>query len=110
MIREERLLKVLRAPHVSEKASTAMEKSNTIVLKVAKDATKAEIKAAVQKLFEVEVEVVNTLVVKGKVKRHGQRIGRRSDWKKRIGRRSDWKKAYVTLKEGQNLDFVGGAE
>ena len=74
-----------------------MEKSNTIVLKVAKDATKAEIKAAVQKLFEVEVEVVNTLVVKGKVKRHGQRIGRRSDWKK----------AYVTLKEGQNLDFVG---
>ncbi|EEY8845968.1 50S ribosomal protein L23 [Escherichia coli] len=98
MIREERLLKVLRAPHVSEKASTAMEKSNTIVLKVAKDATKAEIKAAVQKLFEVEV--VNTLVVKGKVKRHGQRIGRRSDWKK----------AYVTLKEGQNLDFVGGAE
>ncbi|EGD9198363.1 50S ribosomal protein L23 [Escherichia coli] len=112
MIREERLLKVLRAPHVSEKASTAMEKSNTIVLKVAKDATKAEIKAAVQKLFEVEVEVVNTLVVKGKVKRHGQRIGRRSDWKhgQRIGRRSDWKKAYVTLKEGQNLDFVGGAE
>ncbi|HAI6900400.1 TPA: 50S ribosomal protein L23 [Escherichia coli] len=102
MIREERLLKVLRAPYVSEKASTAMEKSNTIVLKVAKDATKAEIKAAVQKLFEVEVEVevVNTLVVKGKVKRHGQRIGRRSDWKK----------AYVTLKEGQNLDFVGGAE
>ncbi|SQB37124.1 50S ribosomal protein L2 [Citrobacter koseri] len=99
MIREERLLKVLRAPHVSEKASTAMEKTNTIVLKVAKDATKAEIKAAVQKLFEVEVEVVNTLVVKGKVKRHGQRIGRRSDWKK----------AYVTLKEGQNLDFVGGA-
>ncbi|EPL6870939.1 50S ribosomal protein L23 [Klebsiella oxytoca] len=118
MIREERLLKVLRAPHVSEKASTAMEKTNTIVLKVAKDATKAEIKAAVQKLFEVEVEVVNTLVVKGKVKRHGQRIGRRSDWNKgkvkrhgqRIGRRSDWKKAYVTLKEGQNLDFVGGAE
>ena len=100
MIREERLLKVLRAPHVSEKASTAMEKSNTIVLKVAKDATKAEIKAAVQKLFEVEVEVVNTLVVKGKGKRHGQRIGRRSDGKK----------AYVTLKEGQNLDFVGGAE
>lgn len=67
MIREERLLKVLRAPHVSEKASTAMEKTNTIVLKVAKDATKAEIKAAVQKLFEVEVEVVNTLVVKGKL-------------------------------------------
>ena len=97
MIREERLLKVLRAPHVSEKASAAMEKSNTIVLKVAKDATKAEIKAAVQKLFEVEVEDVNTLVVKGKVKRHGQRVGRRSDWKK----------AYVTLKEGQNRNNNG---
>jgi large subunit ribosomal protein L23 len=77
-----------------------MEKTNTIVLKVANDATKAEIVAAVEKLFEVEVKDVNTLVVKGKVKRQGQRIGRRSDWKK----------AYVTLKEGQNLDFAGGAE
>ena len=100
MIREERQLKVLRAPHVSEKASTAMEKNNTIVLKVAKDATKAEIKAAVSKLFEVEVEDVNTLLVKGNVKRHGQRVGRRSDWQK----------AYVTLKEGQNLYFISGAE
>lgn len=100
MIREERLLKVLRAPHVSEKASTAMKKTNTIVLKVATDATKAEIVAAVQKLFEVEVRDVNTLVVKGKTKRHGQRVGRHRNWKK----------AYVTLKEGQNLDFVGGAE
>lgn len=100
MIREERLLKVLRAPHVSEKASTAMEKSNTIVLKVAKDATKAEIKAAVQKLFEVEVEVVNTLVVKGKLNV--------TDSVSVIV--ANWKKAYVTLKEGQNLDFVGGAE
>ncbi len=61
MIREERLLKVLRAPHVSEKSVYCDGKTNTIVLKVAKDATKAEIKAAVQKLFEVEVEVVNTL-------------------------------------------------
>ena len=52
------------------------------------------------RLFEVEVNDVRTLVVKGKTKRHGQRIGRRSDWKK----------AYVTLKEGQNLDFIGGAE
>jgi large subunit ribosomal protein L23 len=98
MIREERLLKILRAPHVSEKASAAMEKHNTIVLKL--EATKAEIKAAVHKLFEVEVIDVRTLVVKGKTKRHGQRIGRRSDWKK----------AYVTLKEGQNMDFIGGAE
>lgn len=66
MIREERLLKVLRAPHVSEKASMAMEKNNTIVLKVATDATKAEIKAAVKKLFEVEVDTVRTWLLKGK--------------------------------------------
>ncbi|QZY50178.1 50S ribosomal protein L23 [Escherichia coli] len=99
MIREERLLKVLRAPHVSEKASTAMEKSNTIVLKVAKDATKAEIKAAVQKLFEVEVEVVNTLVVKGKLNVTDS-----------VSVVVATGKSYVTLKEGQNLDFVGGAE
>ncbi|AVQ87486.1 50S ribosomal protein L23 [Plesiomonas shigelloides subsp. oncorhynchi] len=100
MIREERLLKVLRAPHISEKATMAAETQNTIVFKVAKDATKAEIKAAVEKLFEVEVKDVRTLILKGKVKRHGARVGRRSDLKK----------AYVTLKEGQNLDFVGGAE
>lgn len=100
MIREERLLKVLRAPHISEKASMLTEKTNTLVLKVAKEATKAEVKAAVEKLFEVEVADVRTLIVKGKVKRHGQRVGRRSDWKK----------AYVTLKEGQNLDLAGGAE
>ncbi|GLO62112.1 50S ribosomal protein L23 [Vibrio sp. MACH09] len=100
MITEERLLKVLRAPHISEKATMAAEKANTIVFKVAKDATKKEIKAAVEKLFEVEVKSVNTLVLKGKTKRQGQREGRRSDVKK----------AYVTLKEGQDLDFVGGAE
>jgi len=100
MIIEERLLKVLRAPHISEKATMTAEKANTIVFKVAKDATKKEIKAAVEKLFEVEVKTVNTLILKGKTKRQGQREGRRSDVKK----------AYVTLKEGQDLDFVGGAE
>ncbi|AEW44776.1 50S ribosomal protein L23 [Serratia symbiotica str. 'Cinara cedri'] len=100
MIREERLLKVLRAPHVSEKASTAMEKSNTIILHVAINASKPEIKAAVQKLFIVKVEDVNTLVIKGKEKHHN----------KRAGRRSDWKKAYVTLTEGQNMDFISGTE
>ncbi|MFC1237092.1 50S ribosomal protein L23 [Vibrio sp. DW001] len=100
MMTEERLLKVLRAPHISEKATMAAEKANTIVFKVAKDATKREIKAAVEKLFEVEVKTVNTLILKGKTKRQGQREGRRSDVKK----------AYVTLKEGQDLDFVGGAE
>ncbi|MDT9587653.1 MAG: 50S ribosomal protein L23 [Candidatus Arsenophonus melophagi] len=100
MIREEQLLKVLRAPHVSEKASTAMEKDNTIVLKVAKHATKRQIKAAVQTLLAAEVKGVNTVLVKGKRKRSGQRMGRRNDWKK----------AYVTLKEGQNLNFFSSKE
>ena len=100
MIREERLLKVILAPHISEKSTIVAEKNNTVVFRVAIDATKAEIKAAVAKLFEVEVDSVRTLVNKGKTKRTGARSGRRSDWKK----------AYVTLKEGSELDFVGGAE
>ena len=99
MIREERLLKVLKAPHISEKSTMVAEKLNTIVFKVATDATKAEIKAAVEKLFEVKVEAVRTLNVVGKTKRTGSRMGRRSDWKK----------AYVTLVEGQDINFVGGA-
>eukprot|EP00055_Hartaetosiga_balthica_P003313 m.7313 g.7313 ORF g.7313 m.7313 type:complete len:101 (+) comp2766_c0_seq1:1751-2053(+) len=100
MISEERLLKVLLAPHVSEKSTMAAEGNNAVVFKVVKDANKAEIKAAVEKLFEVEVSSVRTLNVKGKTKRHGQSFGKRSDWKK----------AYVVLKEGQDIDFVGGAE
>ena len=99
MIREERLLKVLKAPHISEKSTMVAEKLNTIVFKVATDASKAEIKAAVEKLFEVKVEAVRTLNVVGKTKRTGSRMGRRSNWKK----------AYVTLVEGQDIDFVGGA-
>jgi large subunit ribosomal protein L23 len=90
MISEERLLKVLVAPHVSEKTTLAQEANNTLVFKVAVDATKEEIKAAVEKLFEVEVEKVNSLNVKGKAKRIGMRMGRRKNWKK----------AYVILKEG----------
>jgi large subunit ribosomal protein L23 len=97
-MKEERLLKVLVAPHVSEKSTMAAEANNTVVFKVAKDANKAEIKAAVEKLFEVEG--VRTVNVKGKTKRHGMSFGKRSDWKK----------AYVVLKEGQDIDFVGGAE
>ena len=99
MIREERLLKVLKAPHISEKSTMVAEKLNTIVFKVATDATKAEIKAAVEKLFEVKVEPVRTLNVMGKTKRTGARVGKRSDWKK----------AYVTLVPGQDIDFMGGA-
>ena len=97
MIREERLLKVILAPHISEKSTIAAEENNTIVFKVVNDATKAEIKVAVEKLFEVEVTGVRTLNVKGKTKRTGARFGRRNDWKK----------AYVVLKEGQDIDFTG---
>ena len=100
MIREERLLKVIKAPHISEKSTMVAEKQNTIVFKVATCATKAEIKAAVAKLFEVEVETVRTLNVAGKTKRTGARMGKRSDWKK----------AYVTIKPGQEVDFMGAAE
>lgn len=96
---EERLLKVILAPHVSEKSTLAAESANTFVFKVATDAQKAEIKAAVENLFEVEVEAVRTVNCKGKVKRHGMRTGKRSDWKK----------AYVSLKEGQDIDFAGSA-
>jgi large subunit ribosomal protein L23 len=100
MINEERLLKVIEAPHVSEKSTLAQEANNTLVLKVAVDSTKEEIKAAVEKLFEVEVTKVNTVNVKGKTKRTGMRMGRRKDWKK----------AYVTLAEGVSLDVTDAAE
>ncbi|MDE4032979.1 50S ribosomal protein L23, partial [Glaesserella parasuis] len=83
----------------SEKATNNAEKDNTIVFKVALDANKVEIANAVEQLFEVKVDSVRTVVVKGKTKRHGAKSGRRSDWKK----------AYVTLQEGQSLDFVEGA-
>ena len=99
MIQQERLLSVLKAPHVSEKATNNAEKSNTIVFKVALDANKVEIANAVEQLFEVKVDSVRTVVVKGKTKRRGAKMGRRSDWKK----------AYVTLQEGQSLDFAEGA-
>ena len=70
---QERLLSVLRAPHISEKATNNAEKSNTVVLKVALDANKAEIAAAVAQLFEVKVDSVRTVVVKGKTKRRGSK-------------------------------------
>lgn len=79
MIQQERLLKVLKAPHISEKATNNAEKGNTIVFKVALDANKVEIANAVEQLFEVKVDSVRTVVVKGKTKRHGAKSGRRSD-------------------------------
>jgi large subunit ribosomal protein L23 len=100
MISEERLLKVVLAPHVSEKSTLATESNQTFVFKVAKDANKVEIKQAVEKLFEVEVDKVRTVNVKGKTKRHGVTMGRRKNWKK----------AYVVLKDGQDIDFTDSAE
>jgi large subunit ribosomal protein L23 len=97
--KQERLLQVLLAPHVSEKGSKLAEKHNQVVFRVIKGASKPEIKQAVETLFKVRVTQVRTLNQKGKTKRFGQMEGRRSDWKK----------AYVTLAEGQEIDFVGGA-
>ena len=95
MSSKERLMQVLVAPHVSEKAARASEQGNQMVFRVARDATKPEIKAAVELMFKVNVESVQTVQHKGKVKRFG----------KSIGRRDHVKKAYVALKEGQQLNF-----
>lgn len=100
MIPEERLLKILLSPHVSEKSSISSEQFNTIVLKVANNASKYEIKCAVKKIFNVSVESVNTLKIKGKKKRQSNRIVQRSNWKK----------AYIKVQKGQNLDFIGNIE
>lgn len=94
---QERLYEVLRMPHVSEKTTLIGDKNNVITFKVAVDASKPEIKQAVEKLFNVAVESVRTLNVKPKKKRFGQIMGKRSGWKK----------AYVKLSEGQDLDFAG---
>lgn len=96
---KERLMKVLLAPVISEKSVGAADDANQVAFKVTTDATKQEIAAAVELLFEVNVENVRTLNVKGKTKRFGQRMGKRSDWKK----------AYVRLAEGQDINFGEGA-
>jgi len=95
---EERIMKVILGPHVTEKAAVIGESSNQYVFQVTTEATKPEIKKAVETLFEVEVDAVRVTNVKGKVKRSGPRLGRRKDWKK----------AYVRVKEGQTIDFMGG--
>ncbi|WP_215796420.1 50S ribosomal protein L23 [Paludibacterium paludis] len=93
---QERLLQVILAPVVSEKSTFVAEKNQQVVFRVATDATKPEIKAAVEMLFNVKVESVSTVNVKGKVKRFGRTMGRRKDWKK----------AYVSLVQGQELDLT----
>lgn len=94
---EGRLMQVLVAPIVSEKATQAAEQSNAVLFKVLQDATKPEIKAAVELLFKVQVKGVSVLNQKGKTKRFG----------KTVGRRDHVRKAYVTLAEGQELNFGG---
>lgn len=94
---EEKLLTVLLGPHISEKATRIVEKHNQVVFRVRRDATKPEIKQAVEKLFEVSVRSVRVVNQVGKTKRTGRTMGQRSAWKK----------AYVRLDEGHELDFLG---
>jgi large subunit ribosomal protein L23 len=96
---EGRLAQVLVAPIISEKATSVGEKHNQVLFKVLQDATKIEIKAAVELMFKVEVESVQVLNQKGKTKRFGGRTGRRNHLRK----------AYVSLKAGQELNFSGEA-
>ena len=95
---QQRLMQVLLAPQISEKATYVAEKNGQVIFRVASDATKPEIKSAVELLFKVEVDSVQVANVKGKVKR----------FKGATGRRKGWKKAYVCLKPGQEINFVDG--
>ncbi len=94
---QERLMKILLSPHVSEKSTMAADRDRQFVFKVSSDATKPEVKKAVELMFDVEVQGVRIMNVKGKNKQHG-RIS---------GRRSGWKKAYVTLRPDNDIDFMG---
>jgi large subunit ribosomal protein L23 len=86
---------VIKKPLVTEKTATEKDANNVVAFVVDRDANKIEIKQSVEKLFKVEVTAVKTINVAGKMKRVG----------KNLGKRSNWKKAYVTLKEGSNIDF-----
>jgi len=96
-VHRERLLQVLLGPHVSEKATSLAEKGNQVVFKVRGDATKSDIRQAVELLFEVKVERVAVVRIPAKKKRFGQRAGVRQAWKK----------AYVRLAPGQDINFMG---
>lgn len=95
---QDRLLQVILAPQITEKATHVADKHQQIAFKVRTDATKPEIKAAVELMFKVEVEAVTVANVKGKKKGAGRTMGKRSDWKK----------AYVSLKPGQEINFAAG--
>jgi large subunit ribosomal protein L23 len=94
---QNRLLQVLLSPHVSEKSALAADAGNQYVFRVAVDASKPEIRKAVETAFDVKVDAVRVVNVKGKSKRFGTRMGKRSDWRK----------AYVRLMPGQDIEFVG---
>ena len=94
---DERLMRVILGPHVSEKSTAAADKQNQVVLKVRLDATKKEIRDAVEMLFDVKVDGVTVVRNLGKIKRHG--VSR--------GRQSSWKKAYVRLAAGHDIGFMG---
>lgn len=96
-VNDQRLFQVLLAPIVSEKSTRLADKNRQVTFEVRKDANKQEVKAAVEKAFEVEVESVQIVNVRGKIKRFGRSPGQRSNWKK----------AYVRLKEGFDIDFAG---
>lgn len=96
-MKQERLMKVLAGPVISEKSTLVAEKHRQYTFRVVADATKPEVKAAVELLFKVKVDGVQILTIKGKVKQRGGRIG---------GVRSDVRKAYVTLAEGQEINFA----
>lgn len=98
-MKQERIFQVLRAPHISEKASIQGDAANQVVFQVARDANKREIATAVAQLFDVKVRRVTTLNVKPKSKR----------FRGQPGTRSGWKKAYVTLADGDTIDFLDGA-
>ena len=94
---QNRMLQVLLSPHVSEKSALAADAGNQYVFRVATGATKPEIRKAVESAFDVKVDAVRVLNVKGKAKRFGSRMGKRSDWRK----------AYVRLQAGQEIEFAG---
>jgi large subunit ribosomal protein L23 len=96
---EERLMKVLLSPVVSEKSAGIADANRQYTFRVAIDASKPEIARAVELLFDVNVEDVQVVRMKGKTKRFGRFTGKRKDWKK----------AYVRIREGQDIQFAGGA-
>ena len=96
-IKNSKVLSSVLAPQITEKATFVADKFNQVAFKVKKDATKEEVKTAIGLMFKVEVQAVNILNMQGKTKRRGNNFGKRADWKK----------AYVSLKPGQEINFVG---